>query len=138
MQLDLPTYLKIWRHIWMLPYKIQLIFHNKLEKGYDKYKENIKHLELILKKPLSYVLNGSKIWFFCKATFRLDIHLYCNRRFETICGLSHNDFLNFDAELYAILNDMLDLDLGGNYYWNYCGKILVMFRPACNIPWSPV
>ena len=33
-----------------------------------------------------------------------------------ICGLSHNDFLNFDAELYAILNDMLDLDLGGNYY----------------------
>ena len=50
-----------------------------------------------------------------------------------ICGLSHNDFLNFDAELYAILNDMLDLDLGGNYYWNYCGKILVMFRPVCSM-----
>ena len=49
----------------------------------------------------------------------------------------HNDFLNFDAELYAILNDMLDLDLGGNYYWNYCGKILVMFRPVCSIAWSP-
>ena len=42
--------------------------------------------------------------------------------------------LNF---MQFLFNDMLDLDLGGNYYWNYCGKILVMFRPVCSIAWSP-